>query len=66
MPTEQSTSNGRTAEASGRQPRSAIASSDILDTDQLLAVLTAVQQGRLLGQDAHVADWGGGQDLATP
>ena len=44
MPTEQSTSNGRKSKrrGGGRIP---IASSDTLDTDQLLAVLTAVRKG---------------------
>ena len=44
MPTEPSTSNGRKSKrrAGGRVP---IASSDTLDTDQLLAVLIAVRKG---------------------
>src|SRR6185312_9725791 len=50
MPTEQSTGNGRTT-SNGRKSkrrsgsRIAIPSSDTLDTDQLLAVLTAVRKG---------------------
>ncbi len=50
MPTEQSTSNGRTT-SNGRKAkrrgkaRLAVAANDVLDTDQLLAVLTAVRKG---------------------
>jgi HAMP domain-containing protein/signal transduction histidine kinase/CheY-like chemotaxis protein len=50
MPTEQSTSNGRTT-SNGRKAkrrgnaRLTVAANDVLDTDQLLAVLTAVRKG---------------------
>src|SRR4051812_49700985 len=44
MPTEPSTSNGRKSKRRSGG-RIAIASSDTLDTDQLLAVLTAVRKG---------------------
>ena len=50
MPTEQSTGNGRTT-GNGRSPSAGrtaalrTAGSDVLDTDQLLAVLTAVRKG---------------------
>jgi hypothetical protein len=44
MPTEQSTGNGRKSKRRGGR-RIAIAHSDSLDTDQLLAVLIAVRKG---------------------
>ncbi|HEU5305300.1 MAG TPA: hypothetical protein VFU40_11695, partial [Gemmatimonadales bacterium] len=44
MPTERTTSNGRAAKRRINN-RVAIASSDTLDTDQLLSVLTAVRKG---------------------
>ena len=50
MPTEQSTSNGRTTSNGRKAKRRAnsrvrVATNDVLDTDQLLAVLTAVRKG---------------------
>ena len=44
MPTDKSTSNGRTTKRRADR-RTGNASSDILDTEQLLAVLTAVKRG---------------------
>ena len=60
MPTEQSTVNGRTTGNGRKSKRRAAAvlqsaGSDMLDTDQLLAVLTAVRKGDFSRQDADVA-----------
>src|ERR687893_566429 len=44
MPTERSTSNGRKSKRLPT-PRISVAATDVLDTDQLLAVLTAVRKG---------------------
>ena len=44
MPTERSTSNGRKSKRLST-PRIAVASTDLLDTEQLLAVLTAIRKG---------------------
>ena len=67
MPTDKSTSNGRTGERRAQEaPPLRPASPDILDTDQLLAVLTAVRKGDFSVTMPMTRTGVDGQDLRRP